>query len=179
MTGEPELQTVAVDANVLIHMTQVEQVGLFGELHGFHFVVPQEVLDELVRPESRQPVLNAMEMGLLRIAEPEDVEELLLMTELTDERRIGRGEAACLTLASSRGWLIATDDEGRRFVREAESRMGARRIVSTPDLVLLGVRRGVVSLDEADRFPKVWCDNDFVVDFESFSQLLRRAALDS
>lgn len=168
----PADEVVAVDANVVLHLEQVGRLGILTRIRGFHFVVPEEVVGELCRPESRAVIEEALASGVLQRVLLEDVGELLLLKELVDDRRVGRGEAACLVLAASRGWLVASDDEGRRFLREAESRIDAQRLVGTPDLVLLALRRGLISPEEADTYPAIWARNDYLVDFESFSEFL-------
>lgn len=172
MTSTADVQVVAVDTSVLIHLIQVGQLALLSVLDGFRFVIPGEVKAELRRPESQAPVDGALAAAYLTVEDSTEIAEIQLLEHLVKDARVGRGEAACLTLATTRDWWMATDDEGRRFVREAERRIGKERILSTPDLILLAVRRGLIPVEEADGFPEVWRANDYFVAFGSFSEFL-------
>lgn len=165
------MRVVAADTCFLFHLHQVGRLGVLGQLEGFRFVIPSEVQEEFVRPESRALVEEALDAGWVTLASPEGVDELVLRKELID-LRIGKGEAACLTLAVSRSWSVASDDEGRLFVREAECRIGPERIISSPDVVLMAVRRGLIPVEEADRFPGIWAANNYELDISTFSELL-------
>jgi predicted nucleic acid-binding protein len=165
------MRVVAADTCFLFHLHQVGRLGVLGQLEGFRFVIPGEVQGEFVRPESRALVAGALDAEWITLVSPKGIDELVLRKELID-RRIGKGEAACLTLAISRGWSVASDDEGRLFVREAESRIGPERIISSPDVVLMAVRRGLIPVEEADRFPGIWAVNNYELDITAFSELL-------
>lgn len=165
------MRVVAADTCFLFHLHQVGRLSVLGQLDGFCFVIPGEVHEEFVRPESKALVAEALKEGWITLDSIEGVDELLLRKELI-ALKIGKGEAACLTLAVSRGWSVVSDDEERRFIREAESRIGPERIISSPDVVLMAVRRGLIPVEEADRFPAVWEANNYAVDFASFSEML-------
>jgi hypothetical protein len=45
---------------------------------------------------------------------------------------LGRGEAACVVLATTHGWTVLSDEKGR-FRRVVEGRIGAGRLMGTAD----------------------------------------------
>ncbi len=55
--------------------------------------------------------------------------------------------AACLAAAEHRAWLLASD-ERRVFRRIACERIGESRILTTPSLLSLAVKKGVISVGE-------------------------------
>lgn len=99
-----------------------------------------------------------------------DPAELALYAELRG-LRIGRGEASCLAMAIHRGWIVASD-ERRRFLRIARERQGKHRLLNTPGLLLLAIRRKVISVNDADRIKSTLEERRFRMKFTSFRELL-------
>lgn len=85
--------------------------------------------------------------------------------------RGGRGEAACLSMAERRGWLVASDERGR-FLRMARKRIGEGRILNTPGLLVLAIRSGVLSVDDADVLKARLETHRFKMKFDSFRDVL-------
>lgn len=76
-----------------------------------------------------------------------------------------------MSLAQTRGWLIASDEK-RVFRREALSRLGPGRIINTPGILLVAIRAGVLSIDEADRMKAELERHRFRMPFGSLRELL-------
>jgi len=125
--------SVAVDATVCISLIQNEELHIFGELPGYSFYVPEEVLREVRRPAQAAELENAIESGGIERIAITDLDELLIFAELRDGRRLGAGESACIALAQSRNLHIATD-ELRRCRREILQRLGEHRLLTTAAL---------------------------------------------
>jgi predicted nucleic acid-binding protein len=89
---------------------------------------------------------------------------------------MGRGEAASLALAVSLGQSYVASDERRVFLREARMRLGEGRIIDTPGLLLLAIRRGTLTLDDADRAKATLETQRFTMRFDSFADLIRAPA---
>jgi predicted nucleic acid-binding protein len=165
----PPPREVVIDATVLINLCHAERLDLLGALSEFAFVVPPEVIAEVIDPTQRQRLQSALECGDLREEALTDPAELAAYAAL--RRMMGTGEAACLALAEHRGWLLA-GDEKRRFRREALSRLGEGRLVTTAGLLLLGIRAGLLSVEEADAVKEVLEQHRFRMVFGSFRELL-------
>ncbi|HSK77721.1 MAG TPA: hypothetical protein VLQ45_14820, partial [Thermoanaerobaculia bacterium] len=97
--------------------------------------------------------------------------ELALFVDL--RQIMGLGEAACLAMAVHRGALIASDEK-RVFKREAEARLGLGRLLNTPGLLVLAIRRGILTVNEADGLKRDLEVGRFRMRFESFRELLSR-----
>lgn len=138
---------VVTDANVLINLCQVNRLGFLGRLGPLRFVVPTHVLAEVRIAAQRRAVEDAVQAGELQVILLDEIEDLVSYVEL--QRYLGDGEAACLVLAQRRGWRIASD-EGGRFRKEVEARVGPERILRTRDLYVRAIRGGVLTLAEAD-----------------------------
>ena len=106
--------------------------------------VPEKVLEETLYirereggPGAADPMLvqravdltAAFDAGLLHRCDLEGGEELALFVQLAAV--LDDGEAACLAVAKSRGWMLATDD---RRGRRGAAAIGVP-VVTTPELV--------------------------------------------
>jgi predicted nucleic acid-binding protein len=162
-------QTVVVDANILINLGFAGRLDLLGQLSGLEFVSPPEVLSEILRPEHQAGVREALRRGELREVPLDDLEGLALFAGF--RAFLGAGESACLALAAVCGWMIASDEK-RAFLREATRHLGNQRILNTPGLLLLGIRRGALTVEEADGIKQLLERHRFRMAFGSFRDLL-------
>ena len=160
---------VLVDTNVLLNLAFVNRLDLLSSLSHLAFCVPQEVLAEVVSPREKILAEEAIRSGHLQEITFSEVSELALFAELT--RSLGMGEASCLALAVHRGAFVASDEK-RAFLREAEARLGPGRVLNTPGLLLLAIRKGLLTVQEADGMKHVQESKRFKMTFGSFGELL-------
>lgn len=165
----PDVCIVVTDSNVLINLMHVARLYLVGRLPGYRFVIPDHVREEILRPEQQAALESVIEKGTLVVESITGIEDLMSFSELTDH--VGRGEAACLVIAARRGWLLASDEKGR-FRREAVSRLGNRRLLGTPDVFLLAIQAGLLSVEEADHDKTTLEQVRFKMPFSSFGERL-------
>jgi predicted nucleic acid-binding protein len=163
------VRVVVSDANVLINLIHVDLLGLLGCLPGYEFVVPEQVVVEVTDPCQSMVLQGAISQGVLRIELMDDIEGLALFSELT--QTMGRGEAACLSLAVRRGWFLASD-ERKVFRREALKRIGQDHLLNTPGILLLAIRSGVLTVEAADQAKTRLESLRFRMTFKSFGDLL-------
>lgn len=149
MSGTGATRNVAVDATVLINLIRAGRLDILGALEAWRFVVPDQVVEEVSDPEQATVLGRTFEAGRLHRDSSTDPEEIATYAEL--KLRMGKGEAACLAIAVTRGWMLASDDRGRAFRRLVRERIGEDRLIDTPGIVRIAQRDGVVSADEADR----------------------------
>lgn len=133
-------RTVALDASVLINLIEARRMDVLEVLAEWRFVAPDQVVEEIQRPEQVAILEVALRSGRLERESSTDPIEIGVYADL--RRRMGRGEAACLAMAQARGWSIASDDRGRAFRRLVRERIGEARIFETGDLVRLASERG-------------------------------------
>ena len=160
---------VVTDANVLINLMHVSRLWLLGRIPSHAFVVPDHVREEITDADQRETLDMAVDAGAVRLAPIVDLDELALFSELTVH--IGRGEAACIALAAKQGWWIASDEK-RRFRREAAARVGEARILGTPELFVMAIRAGLLTVEQADADKLVLEQRRFKMAFISFRDLL-------
>ena len=164
-----ELQIIVTDANVLINMIHVDSLALLARLEGLRFVVVEEVIAEVSDPEQARALLHAIDSGWIHREPLDNVDGLELFAALA--RILGRGEAAALALAATRGHAVACDEK-RVFRREALARIGEGRILTTPGILLMAIRRGLITVEDANRMKEILARNRFVMTFTSFADLL-------
>lgn len=103
------MTAAVVDTTVLSNFAHVKQPLLLRQAFD-HLVAPTAVMDEW-RDGIRLGVVPLVEWAWLSEIELTAAEQLV-----ADEfgETLGRGEAACLALGSSRGWMVLTDDQNAR-----------------------------------------------------------------
>src|ERR1700737_5423559 len=161
----PTLRVVVTDANILINLTHIGRLDLLGKLPPYSFVVPEEVVTEVKEPAQSQAVQTAISSGILEVVQLTDPPELKIFADLI--HLLGIGEAACLTLAQCRGWLIASD-ERRKFYRETIARLGTGRLLNTAGILIHAIKLDVITIDEADQAKAALEHRKFVLKFASF-----------
>lgn len=145
--------TVVVDATVVIHLANAGRVDLLGAMTRWEFVVPDQVVEEIARPDQAQALERALQAGHLRRESSTDPNEITLYADLSE--RMGRGEAACLAMAATRGWMLASDDRGRAFRRLVRERIGDHRLIDTFGIVAAARAQGAIPDAEARRIEEV------------------------
>jgi len=113
---------------------------------------------------------EAIAGGGLELIVSSDLAEITKAVEL--RRHMDRGEAVAFAVAEHRGWLIATD-EGRRTRRMIIEQLGAKRLLTTPAILLSCIRAGVLTVVDADAIKVELERHRFRMVFTSFAELIR------
>ena len=166
----PLLRIVVTDANVLINMMHVSRLGRRAKIPNHEFVVPEHVREEITIAEQRATLDAAVNDGWLKIEVIDDLGAITAFTELV--AHLGRGEAACIAIAAKEGWYIASD-ERKRFLREAEARVGVGRVITTVDVFVLAIRAGLLTVEDADSDKLTLESKRFKVSFTSYRELVK------
>ncbi len=159
---------VVCDTCILVNFARIERLDLLVEHRDYRFVVPEQVLDELIEPGQRILVDIALANGGLELVVSADLAEITRSVEL--RQHMDRGEAVAFAVAEHRGWLIATD-EGRRTRRMIVEQLGAQRLLTTPAILLGCVRAGSLTVAGADVIKAQLEKQRFRMAFESFADL--------
>ena len=169
LSSTRRLATVALDASVLINFLILNRVDVLANLPGYRFVVLDAVELEVLRPQQQAVLVAAFEQRLLFRVGAAIPDELEIFAER--RRTMGLGEAACLAAAEARGWMLASD-ERRAFRRIARGRIGDSRILTTPGILVLAVRGGVISVEDLRGVAEELERNRFRVPVGAFDGLL-------
>jgi predicted nucleic acid-binding protein len=162
-------RVIVADANVLINFIHVGQLALLAALPGYEWVVPEDVVAEITDPVQRTQLDRAIANQQFRVETVTEPDDLVQYAEL--RRTLGRGEAACIVLATRNGWLLASDEKGR-FQRETTARLGSGRVVNTVGLFVAAIRAGLISIDAADDAKAILAERRFRMSFASFRDVL-------
>lgn len=155
---------VLLDACLLINLFYAERSDLLAELTGYDFRVTSLVIDEIRDPKQKADLETLLEKGTLRF-EPVTHREVILETEKL-AKILGRGEASCLALAWKTGWAAGTDDgKARRLNEKAKKPV---HLLTTPDLIVMAIKKGLLTTEEADKIKERLEGNRFLMAFESF-----------
>jgi predicted nucleic acid-binding protein len=165
------LRAGAYEHSILLNLIHVGLLDLLGKLPPYSFVVPEEVVKEIREPRQAQALQTAISAGLLLEERLTDPAELKVYAELI--QTLGSGEAACLSLAECRQWLIASDEK-KKFRRETLARLGAGRLLNTPGILTLAISRGILPIEDADGAKAVPEQHRFIMSFRSFRDVLPR-----
>ena len=169
MAAESETIVVITDANVAINLFHIGQLTLFGLLRPYRFRIPSEVLAEIIDPAQKAAVTACIEAGDIVEIAVNDMASLSLFADLRDV--MGRGEAACLALATTGGFYIASDEK-KRFRRRAIELIGEARILRTEHLLIEAIRRNYITVEDADRYKDMLATNSYALPFVSFAEVL-------
>jgi len=93
----------------------------------FIYAGPEDDVRREREPITLEPLVEA---GLLAIVSLESADEILAYVNLSS--RLDDGEAATIAIASTRNWMVATDDKKAIGVLETYERL---QVVTTPDLL--------------------------------------------
>lgn len=163
------IRVVVTDANILINLAHINRLDLLGQLPPYAFVLPEEVLNEVKDPVQAAAIQGAIKIGRMELVQLAELSELTIYAELS--KTLGIGEAACLTLAQCRHWLIASDEK-RKFYRETIARLGEGRLLNTVGILIHAIQLGVITIEEADHAKTILEQRRFIVKFSSFRDVL-------
>lgn len=160
---------MVADTNVLINLMHVGRADLLGKIPHFDFVITEQVAGEIEWPQEQEQLRKMLATGSLRVEPTSDLLVLSLFAEL--RHQMGAGEAAALALAWHRGWVVASDEK-RAFRREAITRLGQDRLLTTPGIYILAIRSGLLTVEQADADKAKLEGYRFVMSFRSFQDVL-------
>lgn len=138
----PPRHIVVTDANVLVNLMRASQLGLLAKIPNYEFAVPDHAREEITIPKQRTQLDHAVFEGWLKVAGVNDPGAITVFTELI--AHLGRGEAACIAIAATRGWLIASDEK-KRFLHEATARVGGGCVITNADIFALAGKAGLLT----------------------------------
>ena len=166
--------TVVADTSVLINFLKIDRMDLLGR-HPCRFVATDHVEAEIEDDEQRARYAAAVAAGYLETCTVTDAKEVALYMRLGPGQRLGSGECSAIAVALNRHHAIAIDDNKavNRALLEAGLAATKLEIMRTPDVMVVLIRAGVLTLEEADSIKDVWGQQHrFRIQAASFRDLL-------
>jgi predicted nucleic acid-binding protein len=156
---------VVTDANVLINLIHVDALAIVAGLSEYEFVVLDAVAKEITDEQQAFALQTAFDQRHFRRDSLTEPDALSLFAELVQV--MGRGEAASLALAWGKNWYLACDEK-RVFRRKAVELLGEERLLTTPGIIVLCIRQGLIAVNHADQMKAILETKRFKMTFRSF-----------
>ncbi len=169
MTGARP-QIVIADTSVLVNFLHVDRMALLGRLSSAIVItehVEAEVTDFYADQVAR--LVDALAQGHIGKTQLTSAPEVAMFGQLMADGRLGSGECAAIACAINGGHALAIDD--RKAAREALRIEAALTVVGTADLMVQGIREGLLTVAEADAIKSAWEQHHrFKLTFGSFAE---------
>ena len=165
--------TVVVDTSVLINFLKIDRMDLLGRYPG-RFLATDHVASEIEDDEQRVRYEEAVAAGYIETCIVTDPDEVALYMRLGPGLRLGSGECSAIAVAIKRHHSIAIDDNKavRRALREAGLAATKLEVKRTPDVVVVLIRAGILTIAEADSIKDLWAQRfRFRIKASSFRDL--------
>jgi predicted nucleic acid-binding protein len=160
---------VASDACILINFAIVDRLDVLGKIAGYRFHVTKEVLDEIEDCEHRERIEQAIRDSVLQLTALTGADELAIFVR--QRELLGKGESSCLALVQHRRWMLCTvETKGAKWLQVTTAEKG--HVLNTPGILLLAIKAGILSVEEADGIKASLETRRFKMSFKSFSELI-------
>jgi predicted nucleic acid-binding protein len=160
---------VSTDACILINLLRAHRLDLLGAVPPYVFFIPKEALGEITYPDQQAELQEALDRGWIQETRLEAIAELQIFARANEQ--LGSGESACLALAQARNWILGTDDSKGAKWGKVISASGIQ-ILNTPGILLLAIRQGVLTIEQADEIKTLLEASRFRMGFASFRDLV-------
>jgi predicted nucleic acid-binding protein len=159
---------VLLDACLLINLLRVGRADLLECFSEYDFRVTSLVAEEITDEKQKVELASILERGVVRL-EPITDQEVIVEIE-KQAKEVGRGEASCLVLGWKTGWAVGTDDGKARRLNEKAER--PTPLLTTPGLIVQAIRKGLLTVAEADEIKERLEAHRFTMAFKSFQDVL-------
>ena len=167
---------VVADTSILINFLRIDRMDLIGA-HPASFIATDHVAGEIADTYPEQQARYAAALSAAHISEQpvDDPVELELFLRLSAHGRLGAGERSAIAVALNRKCALAIDDS--RAIQKAIAEAGITgnpvTIMRTQDIVVELIRKGVISIEAADKILVDWATNHrFRLKIASFKEVL-------
>jgi len=144
-------QSVALDANVLINLLNMNCIDILPKLNKYEFWMPGDVNSEVHRRNQRVRLRKALKLKWLKELEITDMAEMELYAKY--RKRFGNGESACMAVGCNRKWIVASDEKAVK--KEVVSAIGTANLLDTKTILKMAASEGVLDKSEFERL----CEN--------------------
>lgn len=161
---------MVADTSFLVNFLMLDRMDILRGLQAYAFHVSNHVVAEVEYEDQHERLAAAIHEGILTELEIIEMPEIVLYSEL--RQFLGDGESACLAIAASRRWMIATDEK-RRLRREVLQRLGQEYLLTTPTAIVGAIQAGLLTISEANGIRDELGKRRFIMDAPAFEDLLR------
>jgi predicted nucleic acid-binding protein len=165
-----EVQNLLIaDSSVLINSLSIRHLEL---LTGLPYKLPitDVVREEIQRRHQSEQIEEAVASGTLEVVTFSDPGELQMLGKLRSAG-LGTGEAVSIVAAAKLQAILAIDDG--KAIKTALKTYSQLQILTTPDIIVLNIKRGALTIEQADAIKQEWATQyRFALKIESFRLLI-------
>lgn len=144
---------VVLDTSTIINLIDVDKLKILTRLSSYLWMVPVEAVDEIHTKSHRNQLRKAIQSGFIEEVQITNLAEIEIFLSVTN--RFGESaDSACLTLAQSRGWTIASDDKA--VIRTAVNQLKQTSFLNTRKILEAASEKGLLSTKEVDQLCKIF-----------------------
>lgn len=153
-------QDVATDTSLLLNFLRIDRTDILGALPGFRFCVLNHVIGEVTQEPHATRLQAALAKSHIVEFELTDLDAIANYDDL--RQNLGDGEAATIAAAAHDQWVIGMDEKGRAK-REAIARVGERKLLNTPGVLVHAVHVELLTLTAAEQIRLDLANEDYVI----------------
>ena len=162
---------LVLDTSVLLNFLKVNKEELLLSHPNLSLLVTDHAYDEVREPAQSERLEGLISSNAIELASL-TYEELETYSKLRDIQVLGKGECGAMTVAASRGHVLALDD--RRASREAKKQFPKIKVITTTDIMVDLIHLGIITVDTADEIKIEWENNhSFQLKFNSFADWMK------
>jgi predicted nucleic acid-binding protein len=168
-----------LDASLILSVASANAFQLLWSHPRYVWHISGIVRGELRQRSSRDPIDAAIAAGHLLLVELDTSDPAQMREWAKWLERVDQGEAEAITIASTRGWLVAIED--RQAQRAIDANLGPGRWVNCGSLLIDAVEGKRLSVAEADKvFHELDCHSSYakagletITDLVAYSRRIR------
>lgn len=150
-----EESVIILDTCVLIHFANLDRFDILSKISNTKFITTENVILEITNETQLSKVKHCINSDLIKVVKLTDDE--VMKDYFTLCKRLGKGEASCIALATVNNWKVCTDDK-KRIPKTVQNRLSSNHLLTTDCLLSIGVSKGIITekeklaiLDELNR----------------------------
>lgn len=136
-----------IDTDVLLEFIRQDRLDLLGRNSAYQFIVSDTVYEEVEEKGQKAKLDEAISRDYFRRSKLVQIEALNLYQEIRG--RLDKGESACIALAATNDWYVASDEKGA-LEGLVETHVGRGRLLNSADILLQSIKEDLLDTSEAD-----------------------------
>lgn len=136
-----------IDTDVLLEFIRQDRLDLLGRNPAYQFNVSDTVYEEVEEKGQKAKLDKAISRDYFRRTRLVQIEALHVYQKIRG--RLDKGESACIALAATNDWYVASDEKGALEVL-VETHVGRDRLLNSADILLQSIKEGLLETSEAD-----------------------------
>lgn len=142
---------IILDTCILIHFANLDRFNILKKMSDNEFLTTENVISEITNETQLKKVKHCINSGLIKVVKLIDTKVMEDYFNLC--KRLGKGEASCIALATANNWIVCSDDK-KRVPQTVRNRLGPNHLITTDSLIGIAVSKGIISEREKSEILK-------------------------